>query len=199
MARQPDPKERPQIANPARLPGHQHARYRESWHAKIIYGTEISSPRYSRTRVRKTHKKLTRTAPKGTQMAFWEQGLEEIQGHLDEVQLLLDECERLVEAQKKAEAHGLGRPEAKSDKLPEALKRLDDAIELANEKTAAARSSLEMTDQDFSAGSRSRDFVKAAGQLKELAFFCEATAVQLKGTAALMRQASAAQAQDSHS
>lgn len=150
-------------------------------------------------KLRKTHKKLTRTAPKGTQMAFWEQGLEEIQGHLDEVQLLLDECERLVEAQKKAEAHGLGRPEAKSDKLPEALKRLDDAIELANEKTAAARSSLEMTDQDFSAGSRSRDFVKAAGQLKELAFFCEATAVQLKGTAALMRQASAAQAQDSHS
>jgi hypothetical protein len=38
-ASQPDPKKGPQIANPARLPGHQHARHRESWHTKIIYGS----------------------------------------------------------------------------------------------------------------------------------------------------------------
>ena len=49
---QPDPKKGPQIANPARLPGHQHARYRESPHTKIIYGAGISSQRYSRNRVR---------------------------------------------------------------------------------------------------------------------------------------------------
>lgn len=151
--------------------------------------------------LRRTHKKLTRTAPKGSQMAFWEQGLEEVQGYLDEVQLLLEECEGLVKAEKKAEASGLGHPEpkAKSDKLSEALKQLDDAIELANQKTSAARASLEMADQDFSAGSRSSDFVKAAGQLKELAWFCEATAVQLEGPTALVRQASAAQAHDSQS
>ena len=34
---QPDPQKGPQIANPARLPGHQRARYQESWHTKIIY------------------------------------------------------------------------------------------------------------------------------------------------------------------
>jgi hypothetical protein len=31
-----DPKKGPQIANPARLPGHQPARYRESWHTKSV-------------------------------------------------------------------------------------------------------------------------------------------------------------------
>ena len=103
----------------------------------------------------------------------------------------------LVEIERKAEAYGLvsPKPKAKSDKLSEALDQLDDAIVLANEKTSAARGSLEMADQEFSAGSRSRDFVKAAGQLKELAWFCEAAAVQLRGTAALVRQAGAAQAQ----
>jgi hypothetical protein len=136
--------------------------------------------------LRKTHKRLAKTAPQGPQMAFWENGLEAVQGHLDEAVFLLEECQKLLDAEKK-------------DKLSEALERFDDAIILAFQKTNAARSSLEMPDQDFSAGSRSRDFVAATGQLKELASFCEATAVQLRGTAALVRQASAAQAEGSGS
>ncbi len=34
---QPDPEKGPQIANPARRPGRQHARYQESRRTKIIY------------------------------------------------------------------------------------------------------------------------------------------------------------------
>jgi len=155
--------------------------------------------------LRKTHKRLTKTAPRGSrQIEFWEQGLEDIQGHLDEVTFWLEECQKLLDDEKidtarKAQASGYGgaMTKAKTDKLAEALERFDDAIVLAFEKANAARSSLEMADQDFSAGSRSSDFVKAAGQLKELAWFCEATAVQLRGPAALARQASAAQAEGS--
>ncbi len=33
----PGPRKGPQIAGPAPPPGHQHARYQESWHSKIIY------------------------------------------------------------------------------------------------------------------------------------------------------------------
>jgi hypothetical protein len=157
-------------------------------------------------KLRKLHKRLTRTAPKGSQMAFWEEGLEQLQGHLEEVEALLEECQELIkvevkDAEKKAQAAGLGHAElkAKPDKLSEALEQLDEAIILAHQKANAARGSLEMPDQDFSAQSRSKDFVEAAGQLKELALFCEATVVQLEGPAALVRQASAAQAQDTRS
>ena len=156
-------------------------------------------------KLRKTHKRLTKTAPtRGSQMAFWERGLEDIQEHLDEVTFWLEECQKLLENEKKDAARkapapdpGQAVPKAKPDKLAKALERFDDAIILAFEKANAARSSLEMTDQDFSAGSRSSDFVKAAAQLKELAWFCEATAVQLRGPAALVRQATAAQEEGS--
>jgi hypothetical protein len=156
-------------------------------------------------KLRKLHKRLTKTAPKGSQMAFWEEGLEELQGHLEEVEALLEECQKIINAEmkdaEKAQAAGLGNAElkAKPDKLSEALEQLDEAIILAYQKANAARGSLEMPDQDFSAQSRSKDFVDAAGQLKELALFCEATVVQLEGPAALVRQASAAQAKDSGS
>ena len=56
----------------------------------------------------------------------------------------------------------------------------------------AARGSLEMPDQDFSSRSRSRDFVEAASQLKELAGFCEGTAVLVRGPAALAGEAGTA-------
>lgn len=156
-------------------------------------------------KLRKLHKRLTKTAPKGSQMAFWEEGLEKLQGHLEEVEALLEECQELIKAEmkdaEKAQAAGLGHAElkAKPDKLSEALEQLDEAIILAYQKANAARGSLEMPDQDFSAQSRSKDFVEAAGQLKELALFCEATVVQLEGPAALVRQVSAAPAQDSRS
>lgn len=53
-------------------------------------------------KLRKTHKRLTKTAPaRGSQMAFWEQGLEDIQGHLDEVTFWLEECQRLLENEKR--------------------------------------------------------------------------------------------------
>jgi hypothetical protein len=156
-------------------------------------------------KLRKTHKRLTKTAPtRGSQMAFWEQGLEDIQGHLDEVTFLLEECQRLLENEKREAARKApapsarrGVPQAKPDNLAKALERFDDAIILAFEKANAARSSLEMTDQGFSAGSRSSDFVKAAAQLKELAGFCEATAVQLRGPAALVRRPGAGQEESS--
>lgn len=156
-------------------------------------------------KLRKLHKKLTKTVPKGSQMAFWEEGLEELQGHLEEVEDILEECQELIKAETKdaetAQAAGLGHAvlKAKPDKFSEALEQLDEAIILAYQKANATRGSLEMPDQDFSAQSRSKDFVEAAGQLKELALFCEATVVQLEGPAALVRQASAAQAQDSRS
>jgi hypothetical protein len=139
----------------------------------------------------KAYRKLTRTAPKtGKQMDFWEQGLEEIQIYLEDVQSLLDECEKLVKAENKANVHN---PKiAKSEKLAKALGQLDDAIGLAHERIGAARASLEMDDREYSARSRSRDFVSAASQLKELAGFCEAAATQLKGTAALAREAKSA-------
>jgi hypothetical protein len=147
--------------------------------------------------LRKTHRRLTKTAPaSGTQMAFWEQGLEDIQGHLDDVAFLLTACERLLESEKKDAARKAPAPgsrQPKPDNLAKALERLDDAITLAFEKANAARSSLEMTDQAFSAESRSSDFVKAAAQIKELAGFREATAVQLRGPAALVRRARDAQ------
>ena len=144
-------------------------------------------------KLRRTHKRLTKTAPaSGSQMTFWEQGLEDIQGHLYDVTFWLEECQRLLESEKKDAARKAPAPgsrQAKPDNLAKALERFDDAITLAYEKANAARNSLEMTDQAFSAGSRSSDFVKAAAQLKELAGFCEATAVQLRGPAALVRQA----------
>src|ERR1700722_14810022 len=52
--------------------------------------------------LRKTHKRLTKTAPtSGGQMAFWEQGLEDILGHLDEVTFWLEECQKLLGNEKK--------------------------------------------------------------------------------------------------
>ena len=51
----PTPQKGPQIANPARFPGRQHAHSRESWLTKIIYGGRISSPRYSRNGVEERH------------------------------------------------------------------------------------------------------------------------------------------------
>jgi len=151
--------------------------------------------------LRKTHKGLTKPSIKGGQKDFWEQGIEAVQGHLENVVFLLEKCQGLLEGQKKdverkAQEPSPGHVElmANTDTLSEALEGFDNAIILAFEKLSAARGSVEMPDQDFSSRSRSRDFVEAANQLKELAGFCEGTAVLVRGPAALAREAGDAEA-----
>ena len=52
MACQPQPEKGSQTANPARLPGRQHARYHESGTGRSFTKAGLSSPHYSRIRVR---------------------------------------------------------------------------------------------------------------------------------------------------
>ena len=47
-----DPQKGPANRNPARLPGRQYARHQESWRTKSFTQATVSSPRYSRIRVR---------------------------------------------------------------------------------------------------------------------------------------------------
>lgn len=118
-------------------------------------------------------------------MTFWRDGLDDVRDFIDQARSLLKDCRPLAEAEAGAKKPGRGAPKGK---LATLLQQFQETIDKSFEAGLAARHALEMADQPFSPGMRSACYMTAAGQLVELAGFCEAIAVQVAGPAALMRR-----------
>jgi hypothetical protein len=132
------------------------------------------------------YRRLTRSKAKQTVLIFWEQGLEEMWEHIENVQLLLDACESIYDDEAKAagaEARRQAEPQDDADTRPEAFRQLDEAVTLAVRDYYAARHSLEVVDQP---ALQSDLFIRATRNLSELGAHCDALAVHMRGPEGLV-------------
>lgn len=118
-------------------------------------------------------------------MTFWQEGLDEVRSFIEETRSRLNDCRPLAEAEARVKKPGRGTAKGK---LATLLLQFEETIDKTFEAGLAARHALEMADQPFSPGMRSACYMAAAGQLAELAGFCEAISVQVGGPAALIRR-----------
>jgi hypothetical protein len=118
-------------------------------------------------------------------MAFWREGLDEVRSRIEDSRARLNDCRPFAEAEAIATKPGRGTAKGK---LATLLRQFEETIDKTLAAGLAARHALEMADQPFSPGMRSACYMAAAGQLAELAGFCEAISVQVGGPAALIRR-----------
>jgi hypothetical protein len=139
------------------------------------------------TALQDAYRKLTRSRARQTVMIFWKQGLEEVWGHIEKVELLLDDWEAFYEDEVEeadAEAERQAELQDDADTRPEAFRQLDEAVTMAIRDYNAARHSLEIGDQP---GLQSDLFVRAARNLADLGARCDALAVHMRGPEGLAR------------
>jgi hypothetical protein len=129
---------------------------------------------------------------------FWQRGLDEVKGHVKEVEMRLEDCELLVEKMDEAKqdadaasaatiedegkAKGDDAAQMELDALRGQLTHVNGAVDHAVQATITALAALKGRS---SHGSRSNLYVKATAELAEIAEYCGALADQLAGEAGL--------------